>query len=112
MSCRSTSRAWYADRGIELRTGAEVAELDLGAGEGPYRGRGERLASTAILLATGAEPVVPPIPGADGPGVQTVRRIGDSERPRALGRGAGAWSSAPASSAARPPPRWRCAVSR
>lgn len=71
--------AWYTEREIELRTAAEVTELDL---EGPAvrTADGDELRFDRVLLATGAEPLVPPIPGADGPAVQTVRRIGDSER--------------------------------
>jgi NAD(P)H-nitrite reductase large subunit len=79
-------RAWYKDQGIELRTGAEVTELDLGA-TAVRTAAGEEHGFDRLLLATGADPLVPPIPGADGPGVQTVRRIGDSERLAELGRG-------------------------
>jgi 3-phenylpropionate/trans-cinnamate dioxygenase ferredoxin reductase component len=79
-------QGWYAERAIELRTGVEVAELDLGAGEARVSG-GEAFAFDRVLLATGAEPLVPSIAGADGAGVQTVRRIGDSERLAELGDG-------------------------
>ncbi|HEX3735916.1 MAG TPA: FAD-dependent oxidoreductase [Solirubrobacterales bacterium] len=78
--------AWYAERGIELRTGVEVGELDLGAAA-VRTADGAELPFDRVLLATGAEPLVPPIPGADGPAVQTVRRIGDSERLAELGDG-------------------------
>jgi 3-phenylpropionate/trans-cinnamate dioxygenase ferredoxin reductase component len=77
---------WYAERRIELRTGVEVAELDLGAREA-RTAAGEAVPFDKLLLATGAEPLVPPLPGADGPAVQTVRRIGDSERLAELGSG-------------------------
>jgi 3-phenylpropionate/trans-cinnamate dioxygenase ferredoxin reductase subunit len=76
---------WYPEHAIELRTGVEVAELDLGAGEA-RSAAGESFGFDRVLLATGAEPTVPPIPGADGPAVQTVRRVGDSERLGSLGR--------------------------
>jgi NADPH-dependent 2,4-dienoyl-CoA reductase/sulfur reductase-like enzyme len=72
-------RGWYAERAIDLRTGVEVAELDLGAAEARTTS-GESFPFDRLLLATGADPLVPPIPGADGPGVQTMRRIGDAER--------------------------------
>ncbi|HTT95613.1 MAG TPA: FAD-dependent oxidoreductase [Solirubrobacterales bacterium] len=78
--------SWYEERGIELRTGTEVAALDLG-GPAVRTVAGEELPFDRVLLATGAEPLVPPIPGADGDAVQTVRRIGDSERLRELGPG-------------------------
>jgi 3-phenylpropionate/trans-cinnamate dioxygenase ferredoxin reductase component len=82
-------RRWYKDRGVDLRTGAEVTELDLGAAV-VRTAAGEELPFDRLLLATGADPLVPPIPGADGPGVQAMRRIGDSERLGQLGRGASA----------------------
>src|ERR1700761_6749318 len=80
---------WYKEHGIELRTGAEVTEVDLGATV-VRTAAGDEHGFDRLLLATGADPLVPPIPGADGPGVQTVRRIGDSERlpPPRRGRGA------------------------
>jgi 3-phenylpropionate/trans-cinnamate dioxygenase ferredoxin reductase subunit len=77
---------WYEERGIELRIGAEVTELDLGASD-VRTAAGDEHHFDRLLLATGADPLVPPIAGADGPGVQTVRRIGDSERLAELGRG-------------------------
>ncbi len=77
---------WYEERGIDLRTGIEVAELDLGSLEASSTD-GEGFGFDRVLLATGAEPLVPSLPGADGPGVQTVRRIGDSERLAELGDG-------------------------
>jgi NADPH-dependent 2,4-dienoyl-CoA reductase/sulfur reductase-like enzyme len=79
---------WYEERGIDLRTDAEVATLDLGAGEA-RTAAGEAFGFDRALLATGADATVPSIPGADGPAVQTMRRIGDSERLRGLGRGDG-----------------------
>ncbi len=79
-------RGWYAERQIELRTGVEVAELDLTAGD-LWTRNGEAIPFDRLLLATGADPLVPPVPGADIAAVQTVRRIRDSERLAELGRG-------------------------
>lgn len=78
---------WYAERGIELRTDAGVAELDLDRGEA-HTARGDIFPFDRVLLATGADPLVPPVPGADSAAVQTLRRIGDSERLADLGAGA------------------------
>jgi NADPH-dependent 2,4-dienoyl-CoA reductase/sulfur reductase-like enzyme len=75
---------WYKERAIELRTGVEAGELDL-AGPKVRTATGEEIGFDRVLLATGADPLVPPISGADHPAVQTVRRIGDSERLRELG---------------------------
>ncbi|HEX4729784.1 MAG TPA: FAD-dependent oxidoreductase [Solirubrobacterales bacterium] len=77
---------WYEENGVGLRTGVEVAELDLD-GPAARTASGETFPFDRLLLATGADPLVPPIPGADGPGVQTMRRIGDSERLAELGSG-------------------------
>jgi 3-phenylpropionate/trans-cinnamate dioxygenase ferredoxin reductase subunit len=77
---------WYAERAIDLRTDVEVTALDLGAGEA-RTAAGEAVPFDRLLLATGAEPTVPPVEGADGPAVQTMRRIGDSERLREIGSG-------------------------
>ena len=76
---------WYKEHAIDLRTDAEVAEIDLGAREA--RTAGEAFPFDRLLLATGADPIVPEVPGADGPAVQTVRRIADSERLGELGSG-------------------------
>jgi 3-phenylpropionate/trans-cinnamate dioxygenase ferredoxin reductase component len=72
-------RDWYREHGIELLTGIEAAALDLGAAE-VRDADGTCFGFDRVLLATGADPLVPPIPGADGAGVQTVRRIADAER--------------------------------
>jgi NADPH-dependent 2,4-dienoyl-CoA reductase/sulfur reductase-like enzyme len=77
---------WYEAHAIDLRRGVEATELDLGAAEvrGPT---GEAFGFDRVLLATGAEPTVPSLPGADGPTVQTMRRVGDAERLGKLGDG-------------------------
>jgi NADPH-dependent 2,4-dienoyl-CoA reductase/sulfur reductase-like enzyme len=78
---------WYREREIEVELGAEVAELDLEAGEARAAdGRSWRF--ERCLLATGAQPIVPDVPGTDGPGVHLVRTIADSDRLRGLAGGA------------------------
>lgn len=77
---------WYAARRIDLRTGVEAAEIDR-RGTDVWTARGEAVPFDRLLLATGADPTVPPVPGADSPAVQTVRRIRDAERLGELGRG-------------------------
>jgi 3-phenylpropionate/trans-cinnamate dioxygenase ferredoxin reductase subunit len=69
---------WYFDRDIELRRGVEVAALDLDAGRAATVS-GETHSFDRVLLATGARPKVPPVPGADGPGVRYIRTVIDSE---------------------------------
>jgi 3-phenylpropionate/trans-cinnamate dioxygenase ferredoxin reductase subunit len=79
-------RRWYAEHAIDLRTAVEVAEIDLGV-PAARATDGEVLPFDRLLLATGAEPLVPPIPGADGTGVQAMRRVGDAELLAELGSG-------------------------
>ena len=67
---------FYAENGIELRLNAEVAGIDT---QGPrtHVAGGENLPYDRLLLATGAEPVRLPIPGADQPHVHTLRSLAD-----------------------------------
>jgi nitrite reductase (NADH) large subunit len=71
--------AWYADRSIELITGEAVVEIDRMASE--VRGeRGTRRGYDVLLLATGSNPLILPIPGASLSGVIAFRDIADVER--------------------------------
>jgi apoptosis-inducing factor 3 len=70
---------FYAAHDIELVTGVRVEAIDPAArtvrlSNGASRSYG------ALLLATGAEPIRLPIPGADLPHVFTLRSLGDSRR--------------------------------
>ncbi len=74
---------WYREQGIEVELGAVVAELDLEAGEARAEdGRAWRF--ERCLLATGARPLAPDLPGADGPDVRLIRTVADSEQLAAL----------------------------
>jgi nitrite reductase (NADH) large subunit len=70
---------WYTEQRIELRQSAEVVRLDLGnrTAELPA---GECLPFEKLILASGAHPFVPPIPGADREGVVSLRTITDADR--------------------------------
>ncbi len=71
-------RDWYADRGIELLTSEPVVEINRAA-------RQVRSASglvreyDVLLLATGSNPVVLPLPGKALPGIVTFRDLADVE---------------------------------
>jgi len=68
--------SYYADSGIDLRLGAEVASIDTKA-RAVILARGEAIAYDRLLLATGAEPVRLPIPGVDQPHVHVLRTLTD-----------------------------------
>ncbi len=71
------SASWYAEKGMDLRLGLRITSIDadsrLAFGEG-----GESFSYDELLLATGAHSFVPPLPGADLPGVYTLRTAGDA----------------------------------
>jgi 3-phenylpropionate/trans-cinnamate dioxygenase ferredoxin reductase subunit len=79
---------WYAEHDVELRTGATVDRLDL-ARRAVVLAGGESIAYDALLLATGAEPRRPPIPGVDLDGVHVLRTLADSDALRAVLDGGG-----------------------
>jgi len=71
------SRAWYLENHIELHLNSKVVDID------PR----ERRVSTAdglsfdydvLVMTTGASPFVPPFPGANLAGVQTLRTLRDA----------------------------------
>jgi len=69
---------FYERSGIDLRTGTEAAALDL-TGRAVTLADGARLPFDALILATGAEPIRPPIPGFDQAGVHVLRSMKDAE---------------------------------
>ncbi|MER5767252.1 FAD-dependent oxidoreductase [Streptomyces sp. NPDC001985] len=75
--------AEHRERDIELRTRTEVTEVDMAGG----RVRSRDLESGAeswtgydkLVLATGARPVRPELPGIDAPGVHGVQTLDDGQ---------------------------------
>ena len=78
---------WFAKRGIELRGGCPATAIDT------ERRRVTDAAGgihdyDALVLATGSRPFVPPVPGADAPGVLSFRTLADVGRIGAAAKGA------------------------
>lgn len=70
------SAAFYEKQDIDLRLATKVVAIDVAAGK-VRLGDGTMLAYDRLLLATGAEPVRLPLPGADLPLVHTLRTFAD-----------------------------------
>jgi NADPH-dependent 2,4-dienoyl-CoA reductase/sulfur reductase-like enzyme/nitrite reductase/ring-hydroxylating ferredoxin subunit len=68
---------YYTERRIDLVTGAPVASLDL-AGKRVLLRDGRTFPFGALLVATGADPVRIPIPGADESRIHYLRTFADS----------------------------------
>jgi NADPH-dependent 2,4-dienoyl-CoA reductase/sulfur reductase-like enzyme/nitrite reductase/ring-hydroxylating ferredoxin subunit len=71
--------AWYQDQRINLRLGRRVERLDV-SGRSLTLDGGETVSFDALLLATGADPIRLPIPGADRPNVFYLRSLADADR--------------------------------
>jgi NADPH-dependent 2,4-dienoyl-CoA reductase/sulfur reductase-like enzyme len=69
---------FYDDRGIDLRTGAEVGAIDLGS-RSVTLSSGERIGFRNCVLATGARPAAPPVPVTAGPQISVLRTRSDSD---------------------------------
>ena len=67
---------FYAEAGINLRLSSNVTSIDTNARNVIIAGGGT-FPYDRLLLATGAEPVRLPIPGADQPHVHTLRSLAD-----------------------------------
>ncbi|MEI4271159.1 FAD-dependent oxidoreductase [Klenkia sp. LSe6-5] len=83
-ACSSTdlwlqSPAWFDDNRIELRTRTSVAALRTAEGALELDD-GSRVAADRVVLATGGRAARPPLPGADGDLVHTLRTIEDADR--------------------------------
>lgn len=71
--------SWYAERNVRLLSGVEVSSLRLEE-QAVELGDGRRLGFERLLLAAGAHPFVPPLPGVTRKGVTTLRTMVDADR--------------------------------
>ncbi|MEA2297926.1 MAG: nitrite reductase large subunit [Solirubrobacteraceae bacterium] len=84
-------REWYLDRALDVRVGAWVTAIDTEAKVVTVAGGasdGETIAYSQLVLATGSQPLLPPIEGIDLPGVYPFRGPEDCEAIRAGAAGA------------------------
>ncbi|MEO7466550.1 MAG: nitrite reductase large subunit NirB [Sphingobium limneticum] len=87
-------RAWYDDNGIELIAGDPVTAIDRAAKRVTAQS-GRSVHYDKLLIATGSDPFIIPVPGKDLPGVISFRDMKDvdtmlaaAEAGKALGGGA------------------------
>lgn len=80
--------------GVDVMTETEVVGLDVGTRRAELA-NGQAITFSAALLATGADPIRLPVPGADLPNVFHLRTAADARRSRRRSsRARAAWSSA------------------
>ena len=73
------SAQWYAENGIELVAGDPIDRIDVATRTVvSHSGRAEPY--DKLLIATGSEPFVIPVPGRDLPGVVTFRDLDDVDK--------------------------------
>jgi len=80
-------QSWYDQRRIDLYLDTRVTQIDA-AQKFVETGRGKRFPFDQLLLATGGNSFVPPIPGADSAGVFTLRTLADADRIKQAAAGA------------------------
>ncbi|MGA9755709.1 MAG: FAD-dependent oxidoreductase [Desulfobaccales bacterium] len=70
---------WYDQHGIDLYLDTRVTKIDPDQ-KFVETDQGARFFFDKLLLATGGNSFVPPLPGADAPGVFTLRTLADADR--------------------------------
>ena len=83
---RFRDRGWYAEHGIELILGTPADSIDADA-RLLHLADGRKLGFDRLVLATGSQPLLPPIPGIDLKGVLTFRDLADVDAIRAAAGG-------------------------
>jgi nitrite reductase (NADH) large subunit len=70
------TQSWYDERGIVLHKGEEAVAIDTGRRR-VRTSAGREVDYDKLILATGSDPFMLPLPGADKPGVLAFRNIKD-----------------------------------
>ncbi len=70
--------SWAKDHRVDLRCGKQVKAIDFQR-QAVTLSPGEEIAYDRLLIATGAVPLIPPIPGIRAKGVCTFRTLADAE---------------------------------
>src|SRR5690606_1928176 len=78
-------QAWYAANRVTLRSGEKVIAIDR-SGKTVTTEAADVVAYDKLLIATGSDPIIIPIPGRDLPGVVTYRDLDDVEAMLAASR--------------------------
>ncbi len=73
------SDGWYEQNGVNLRLLTSVSAIDRER-QTVITDEGEELSYDVCVLATGSEPVRPPVPGGDDPEILTMRTVENSTR--------------------------------
>ena len=76
-SAKLRDDGWYAEQGIDLRLSTRVGRIDRSRKRVVLED-GQELAYDRLLLATGAQPKVPALPGIELAGVHVLRDVDDS----------------------------------
>jgi nitrite reductase (NADH) large subunit len=74
-----TDAAWFAQRGIAFRPGCRAIRIDR-ARQAVIDDAGREFPYDRLVLATGSDPVVLPLPGTNLPQVMTFRDLADVDR--------------------------------
>ena len=81
---------FFAHNKVDYRSGCALAGIDPAAHQARLAD-GSTIAYRKLLLATGASPVVPPIPGIDRVDYHVLRTLDDATRLRAAMAGSKTW---------------------
>jgi nitrite reductase (NADH) large subunit len=80
-------QSWYDQRHIDLYLDTRVTQIDA-AQKFVETDQGKRFPFDQLLLATGGKAFIPPMQGADSPGVLTLKTLADADRIKQAAAGA------------------------